>query len=191
LPGKSKDTTPLGSPGYAPPEQYGRAQTDQRADIYSLGATLQTMLTGLDPLELRAGEPSRNPRLPSRALRKLLDEMLSPEVAARPVSMAEVKKRLEFILNCPLVVYVAGLTFGATVSVLSLLPTLFWSSSNFFFFSAILAIARIVDGLVRKKLKLPIPLPKGFKRFWWFGLLSAALIFTLFGLLFSSLWHGF
>ena len=30
-PGKQKDTTPLGSPGYAPPEQYGRAQTDQRA----------------------------------------------------------------------------------------------------------------------------------------------------------------
>jgi serine/threonine protein kinase len=39
-PGKTKDTTPFGSPGYASPEQYGRAQTDQRADIYSLGATL-------------------------------------------------------------------------------------------------------------------------------------------------------
>jgi eukaryotic-like serine/threonine-protein kinase len=36
--GLAKDTIPLGSPGYAAPEQYGRAQTDVRADIYSLGA---------------------------------------------------------------------------------------------------------------------------------------------------------
>ena len=43
--GKVRDTTPLGSPGYAPPEQYGRAQTDRRADIYGLGATLQTLVT--------------------------------------------------------------------------------------------------------------------------------------------------
>ncbi len=77
--GKTRDTTPLGSPGYAPPEQYGRGQTDQRSDIYSLGATLQTLLTGRDPLELRSGEPSRNPHTPSHALRKLLDDMLSPE----------------------------------------------------------------------------------------------------------------
>lgn len=58
LPGKAKDTTLLGSPGYAPPEQYGRSQTDQRSDIYSLGATLQTLLTGRDPLELRNQEAS-------------------------------------------------------------------------------------------------------------------------------------
>lgn len=37
-PGQAKDTVPLGSPGYAAPEQYGRAQTDARTDIYSLGA---------------------------------------------------------------------------------------------------------------------------------------------------------
>jgi serine/threonine protein kinase len=97
LPGKTKDTTPLGSPGYAPPEQYGRSQTDQRSDIYSLGATLQTLLTGRDPLELRNGESSRNPQAPSRGLRKLLDEMLSVEAAQRPAGMSQIKKRLEFL----------------------------------------------------------------------------------------------
>ena len=97
--GKTKDTTPLGSPGFAPPEQYGRAQTDQRSDIYSLGATLQTLLTGRDPQELRAGELARNPKPPSRAMRKLLDDMLMPTSTARPWSMARVEMRLEEIQN--------------------------------------------------------------------------------------------
>src|SRR5437588_9250768 len=48
-PGKTKDTIPLGSPGYCAPEQYGKAQTTSRADIYSLGATLHQLLSGNDP----------------------------------------------------------------------------------------------------------------------------------------------
>lgn len=98
-PGKTKDTTPLGSPGFAPPEQYGRAQTDQRSDIYSLGATLQTLLTGRDPQELRAGERSRNPKPPSRAMSKLLEDMLAPAASERPRSMAYVESRLEEVQN--------------------------------------------------------------------------------------------
>jgi len=39
-PGQAKDTVALGSLGYAAPEQYGKAQTTPRADIYSLGAVL-------------------------------------------------------------------------------------------------------------------------------------------------------
>jgi serine/threonine protein kinase len=50
-PGQSKDTIPLGSPGYAAPEQYGRAQTTPSADLYSLGAILHQLLTGKDPAE--------------------------------------------------------------------------------------------------------------------------------------------
>jgi serine/threonine protein kinase len=36
----SQDTQLLGTPGFAPPEQYGSAQTDERSDIYSLAMTL-------------------------------------------------------------------------------------------------------------------------------------------------------
>jgi len=48
-PGQLKDTIAFGSPGYAAPEQYGKAQTSSSADIYSLGAILHQMLTGVDP----------------------------------------------------------------------------------------------------------------------------------------------
>ena len=56
-----KDTTLLGSRGYAPLEQYGHGQSDARSDIYALGATLYDLLTR----ELPADAPSRriNPTL--------------------------------------------------------------------------------------------------------------------------------
>jgi serine/threonine protein kinase len=41
----SQDTQLLGTPGFAPPEQYGSAQTDERSDIYSLAMTLFQLLT--------------------------------------------------------------------------------------------------------------------------------------------------
>ena len=45
----SHDTQILGTTGYAAPEQYGITQTDERADIYSLGVLLNIMLTGKHP----------------------------------------------------------------------------------------------------------------------------------------------
>ncbi len=48
-PGRSIDTEPLGTPGFAPPEQWGRAQTDGRSDVYSLGVVLHHLLTLYDP----------------------------------------------------------------------------------------------------------------------------------------------
>lgn len=51
-PGKKGDTLPFGTDGYAPPEQYGRAQTDERADIYALGATLHQLLTLRDSVTI-------------------------------------------------------------------------------------------------------------------------------------------
>lgn len=41
-----QDTKILGTRGYAPPEQYGFSQTDERADIYSLGVTLNQISMG-------------------------------------------------------------------------------------------------------------------------------------------------
>lgn len=64
--GRTQDTQVLGTPGFAPPEQYGKAQTDPRADIYSLGCTLYQLLTGYDPATTPFNLPplqSRNPRI--------------------------------------------------------------------------------------------------------------------------------
>lgn len=47
--GKASDTEAFGTAGYAPPEQYGKGQTDQRSDIYALGATLHHLVTKQDP----------------------------------------------------------------------------------------------------------------------------------------------
>ncbi|GHO88325.1 hypothetical protein KSZ_63310 [Dictyobacter formicarum] len=44
-PSNAPDTQILGTPGYAPPEQYGKAQTDERSDIYALGMTIFHLLT--------------------------------------------------------------------------------------------------------------------------------------------------
>lgn len=41
---RGRDTVILGTPGYAPPEQYGFAATDIRSDFYALGITLRELL---------------------------------------------------------------------------------------------------------------------------------------------------
>lgn len=43
-PSSDSDTHLLGTKGYAPPEQYGFAQTDARADIYAVGVTMKQLL---------------------------------------------------------------------------------------------------------------------------------------------------
>lgn len=39
------------TPGFSPAEQYGQGSTDARTDLYALGATLYTLLTGEAPVE--------------------------------------------------------------------------------------------------------------------------------------------
>lgn len=44
--GSIKDTRLLGTEGYAPPEQFGYAQTDARSDIYAIGVILYELIFG-------------------------------------------------------------------------------------------------------------------------------------------------
>jgi eukaryotic-like serine/threonine-protein kinase len=96
-PGQSRDTVAFGSPGYAPPEQYGKAQTTPRADIYALGATLHQLLTGDDPTQT----PFRFAPLQLRSLTTpvgldtLITSMLEIDEKKRPASMHAIKLELQ------------------------------------------------------------------------------------------------
>lgn len=78
----SRDTQMLGTPGFAPPEQYGKAQTDERSDIYSLAITIFQLMTntlsekGFGLKDIRSINPNISPNV-ARALEKAAS--LSPE----------------------------------------------------------------------------------------------------------------
>src|SRR5258708_3117784 len=98
-PGKVRDTIAFGSPGFAAPEQYGKAQTTPRSDIYSLGVTLYQLLTGTDP----SLTPFRfvslcilDQAIPAE-LDTLIMQMLEMDASKRPASMANVKQELQHI----------------------------------------------------------------------------------------------
>src|SRR5438034_592358 len=95
--GQTRDTMAFGSPGYAPPEQYGKAQTTPRADIYSLGATLHHMLTNSDPSDapFRFAPMHLSPQLAPPGLDTFIMQMLDLDVSGRPASMAVVKQELQ------------------------------------------------------------------------------------------------
>ena len=94
--GQRRDTAPLGSPGYAAPEQYGKAQTTAQTDIYGLGATLQTLLTGKEPMEFLVGGASLDRAIPEK-MRTLLKKMLERDPGQRPQSVDEVKQSLQWL----------------------------------------------------------------------------------------------
>ena len=95
----------IGTPEYAPPEQYdaGSAHTDERSDIYALGATLYHLLSGHAPttVSLRMSEPARfqaprehNPSLSPDVERVILRAM-EIERAKRFASAADMRRALQ------------------------------------------------------------------------------------------------
>lgn len=99
--GATKDTILYGSPGYSPPEQYGRGQTDPRSDIYALGATLHHLLTGRDPASTPFKFPpicQLDPSLPP-ALEVFIARCVEMDPERRWQSAAEARDTLVQILN--------------------------------------------------------------------------------------------
>lgn len=93
-----EDTTCLGTQGYAAPEQFGgMGQTDERTDIYSLGATMYRLVTWHNPSE----PPYEmypithwNPRL-STGLEGIIAKCTSKDPKSRYQSVQEVRYALE------------------------------------------------------------------------------------------------
>lgn len=97
------------TPGYSPPEQYGRGATDARSDIYALGATLYTLLTNQTPPDSVDRLTGNAPPLPpahlvnpeaSRPVSQAIAQAMDPERTRRFHSVAEFQSALR--LGAPL-----------------------------------------------------------------------------------------
>ena len=90
------------TPGYSPPEQYGTARTDARSDIYALGATLYSALTGFPPedgLSVAINQTrltpvrTRNPKI-SQPVAEAIEKALEVNSEDRYQSGSEFKQKL-------------------------------------------------------------------------------------------------
>ena len=97
-PGQSKDTTAIGSIGYAAPEQYGKAQTTTQSDIYSLGATLHHLLSGNDPSSHPFLFGPLNLLQPA-GLEPLIMQMVERDPRKRPATIGEIQQHLQQIID--------------------------------------------------------------------------------------------
>ncbi len=95
-----KQTSALGTPGYAPPEQY-QGNADPRSDLYALAATMHHLLTNRDP---RNHPPftyppvrTLNPQL-SPEVEKVLSRALINDIDQRYQSAAAMKRDIDDIL---------------------------------------------------------------------------------------------
>jgi serine/threonine protein kinase len=93
----SKDTMSLGTRGYAAPEQFDAdTQSDERTDVYNLGATLYHIVTGMDPSKPPyVIKPIRrwNPSL-SIELERIIAKSTNPDPALRYQSAREMLEDL-------------------------------------------------------------------------------------------------
>jgi serine/threonine protein kinase/ABC-type branched-subunit amino acid transport system substrate-binding protein len=97
---KRKQTSALGTPGYAPPEQY-QGNADQRSDLYALAATLHHILTNRDPRDyppfVYPPVRSLNPKL-SPDIERVLDRALKINANERYQNAEAMKQDIDAIL---------------------------------------------------------------------------------------------
>jgi serine/threonine protein kinase len=96
-----KQTSALGTPGYAPPEQY-QGNADTRSDIYALAATLHHLITNRDPSDYPAfsypSVRSLDPNL-SAEIDRILTCALNIDIMKRYQSAAAMKYEIDEILQ--------------------------------------------------------------------------------------------
>jgi serine/threonine protein kinase len=101
-PAKKGDTMRIGSPGYAPPEQYS-GQSDPRSDMYALGVTLHHALTYHDPTESQTPfliPPARqlNPAL-SLEIVQIIERSTQLDPDKRYANMLDMRRDLQSVLR--------------------------------------------------------------------------------------------
>ncbi|MCD8391285.1 MAG: serine/threonine protein kinase [Firmicutes bacterium] len=104
-----KDTSYIGTEGFAPPEQYGFAQTDERSDIYAIGAAAYSILTN--------GDPVQNLDSYSGSLKPIIKKCMQLDPSDRYKSVEELEKAFEGkgALNKKTLLIAAAALLGAAV----------------------------------------------------------------------------
>lgn len=112
--GKQQDTVAFGTPGFAAPEQYGRAQSDARVDVYGLGATLHYLLTARDPAEsvFQFSPPSTA----SQRVPPVVDDIVMRAVALEPDRRFATMRDMEAALQGALVSLTASTSPSSTAT---------------------------------------------------------------------------
>ncbi len=120
---KTSDTLVMGTPGFAAPEQYGSEQTDQRSDVFSLGALLHHLLSGRDPTRTPFVFPPLRGLVPtvSENLARVVQRATQMEPENRFSSAREMRRALRG--QAPL--SAVGETFSCRV-----LPTSRWEQAG-------------------------------------------------------------
>jgi serine/threonine-protein kinase len=88
--------TAIGTPGYAPPEQY-QGLAEPASDLYALGATMHHLLTGRDPRKNRPFDfPPIRTMVPdiSVPVAAAVDRSLALDPRARPGTAAEMRRAI-------------------------------------------------------------------------------------------------
>ena len=88
--GADGDTAHFGTRCYAPPEQFGYGQTDERSDVYALGMLLYYLLAERDPSPSVAAAGFAGPEVPS-ALRPVLQRACAFDPSARFQTVRDLK----------------------------------------------------------------------------------------------------
>ena len=91
---RSRDTTALGTYGFASPEQYGFAKTDARSDVFSLGRLLGSMLTGAYPDDNNYDQLLNDNAIVTPHLRAVISHACAFEPSQRPQSVPEFHQML-------------------------------------------------------------------------------------------------
>lgn len=87
---------PIGTKGYAAPEQFLRNYViDIRADIYGFGAVLFHMLTGCHPAQMDGNAGYKARQKLSEKMKYILDQCLNPDRDCRYRFCEEIKRDLE------------------------------------------------------------------------------------------------
>src|SRR5215471_2921064 len=98
---KRKQTSALGTPGYAPPEQY-QGNADSRSDLYALAATMHHLLTNRDPRNYAPFSypliRTLNPEV-SAETEHLINKAVNNDISQRYQSAMEMKSDVDTILQ--------------------------------------------------------------------------------------------